>query len=95
MAQSKDMPVPSDSLPPDPAEESGWQRCPHCGGEILEQPLTKRQFADFFSNGPRWVEKLCAEGMPFIQIEGQRRFVLSRCLKWLALRAESRRGERT
>jgi hypothetical protein len=94
MPQSADISVPSDSLPPGLAVESGWDHCPHCGGEILERPLTKQQFADFFSNGPRWVEKLCAEGMPFIQVEGQKRFVLSRCLKWLALRAESRRAGR-
>jgi len=83
----------TDSLDCGASVEPSWH-CPHCGHEILERPLTKQKFADFFSNGPRWVEKLCAEGMPFIQVEGQKRFVLSRCMKWLALRAESRRAER-
>jgi hypothetical protein len=75
------------------APQVPW-RCEHCGREVQapsrEPFLTKAQLASCLQYTTRWVDYRCAEGMPFIDLDGAKRFLLSEVLEWLRRRAEER-----
>lgn len=48
--------------------------------------LTKQQLADVLGNKKRWVDYRVQEGMPYIQVRGQKRFWLNEVLAWLDAR---------
>jgi hypothetical protein len=48
--------------------------------------LTKQQLADVLSNKKRWVDYRVQEGMPYVQVRGQKRFWLDEVLAWLDAR---------